>query len=425
MKVAIVGAGFTGLAAALNLAKQGVEVTVYEKEKRPGGLAIGFRDPSWDWAIEKHYHHVFTSDRDVLDISNESEVKNFFSRPISSTLRDGKIIQLDSPLSLLKFGGLPLTSRVKTGLGLAYLKFFADWKTLEKLTAEEWLNRLDRKSYSTLWEPLLKAKFGEYAGDISAAWFWARIKKRSTSLGYFEGGFDNLALKIEEKCRQYGVDFVYDVSVSRIRQTTGKWMIDIDGQKSGKTFEKVLFTGPSTLLSKLAQGLPETYVRKLKDFTGIGAVNLLIALRRQFFSDNTYWLNINDPGFPFLAAVEHTNFVSNKHYAGDHLLYVGNYLPHTHSYFNLSEKQIFDIYFPFLQKINPKFNKKDVRSMWLFRAPFAQPVVTINYSKKILPFKTPLKGLFWASIQQVYPWDRGTNYAVEMGRQVSGEILSE
>ena len=32
---------------------------------------------------------------------------------------------------------------------------------------------------------------------------------------------------------------------------------------------------------------------------------------------------------------------------------------------------------------------------------------------------TPVKGVFLANIQQVYPHDRGTNYAVELGEKVA------
>ena len=35
--------------------------------------------------------------------------------------------------------------------------------------------------------------------------------------------------------------------------------------------------------------------------------------------------------------------------------------------------------------------------------------------------KTPIPGLYWASMSHVYPWDRGTNYAVEIGHKVAQE----
>lgn len=60
MKIAIIGAGFTGLSAAYQLLKQGHKVTIFEKDSQPGGLAVGYQEKKWDWTLEKHYHYWFT-----------------------------------------------------------------------------------------------------------------------------------------------------------------------------------------------------------------------------------------------------------------------------------------------------------------------------------------------------------------------------
>jgi len=149
---------------------------------------------------------------------------------------------------------------------------------------------------------------------------------------------------------------------------------------------------------------------------------LVLALKKQFLTDGTYWLNINDRSHPYLAVVEHTNMINSKNYNGDHLLYIGNYLPPDHPYFQATAERLLNIFLPHLQKINPDFSRSWVRKLWLHKAPFAQPVVTCNYSRLIPPLQTPLAGIYLANIQQVYPWDRGTNYAVELGRQAAYEI---
>ncbi len=77
---------------------------------------------------------------------------------------------------------------------------------------------------------------------------------------------------------------------------------------------------------------------------------------------------------------------------------------------------------PYLQKISSDFNKSHVNNLWVFKTPYAQPVFSLYYSKKIPGFVTPIKGLFLANIQQVYPWDRGTNYAIALGKKIANEI---
>ena len=71
MKIAVVGAGFTGLSAALYLSKFGHSVTVFEKDSYAGGLAMGFAQPEWNWTLEKHYHHWFTNDKYSFNLAKE------------------------------------------------------------------------------------------------------------------------------------------------------------------------------------------------------------------------------------------------------------------------------------------------------------------------------------------------------------------
>jgi hypothetical protein len=73
---------------------------------------------------------------------------------------------------------------------------------------------------------------------------------------------------------------------------------------------------------------------------------------------------------------------------------------------------------------NPQFKPDWVKQTWLFRERYAQPVVPINHSHDVPSLRTPLSGLFFASLAHVYPWDRGTNFAVELGQRVAREVLS-
>jgi protoporphyrinogen oxidase len=138
-----------------------------------------------------------------------------------------------------------------------------------------------------------------------------------------------------------------------------------------------------------------------------------------------YWFSLpKREGIPFLALVEHTNMIDPRHYAGDHLLYLGDYLPPEHRYFELSAEQLLDEFAPHLQKFNAAFDRSWVTGAWVHKAKYAQPVPPVGYAAMIPATRTPLPGLFFASMSQVYPWDRGTNYAVELGRRVAGEMMA-
>ena len=424
MRVAIIGAGFGGLAASYRLARSGVDVTVFESDDAPGGLAVGFKEPKWKWSIEKHYHHWFTSDWAVRNLAKEIGHNVIFTRPKTSTFIDGKVYQLDSPLNLLFFPKLSLVDKLRTGLVLSYLRLTPFWKQLEAYPAEDFLKKYTgRASWNILWQPLFEKKFGNFANEIPASWFWARIKKRSASLGYPEGGFLNFAVSLNDAVKKNGGKIFYKTKIEKIFKKGGK--IIVKTSKFESDFDKVICTLPTFPFVKITEGLPQSYIDDLLDLKSVGAVNLVLSLSKQFLEDGTYWLNVNAKHFPFLAVVEHTNFMDKKYYNNEHLLYVGNYLPHDHTFYKKEAIDLYREFYPFLKTINPKFDKSWVNNINLFKAPFAQPIIPLNYSERIPPFETPIKGLYLCNIQQVYPWDRGTNYAVENGEAVARLVLGE
>lgn len=420
MKIGIIGAGFTGLSAAYYLLKDGHDVTVFEKDDIPGGLALGFKEKVWDWTLEKHYHHWFTNDKSVLDLAREINHDVIIKRPVTSVyLNDGKIYQLDSPVAVLKFAKLSILERLRMAgvLGL-FFKYNPFWKPLEKINAEPFLKAsMGKKTYDLIWEPQLFSKFGKYKNDVSLAWFWARVHKRTTKLAYPKGGFLDFANHLVDKIGKMGGKVIFGSGVEKI-ESGKKVLIKSTGKKY--EFDKVIVTLPSLFFSKIAD-LPEEYVNKMANLKGLGAINLVLRLKKPFLQDSTYWLSVCDKKAPILAIVEHTNFMDKKNYNDEHLLYLGNYLPSDHPYFSMDKKDILKKYDSFLKEINKNY-KESLIDFEVFKAPFAQPIVPVNYSKMIPPTKTPLKNVFLANIQQVYPWDRGTNYAVELGKKVADLI---
>jgi len=422
MRIGIIGAGFTGLTAGLRLVKKGHEVVIFESGKKIGGLAGGFKDKGWDWELDYHYHHWFSSDKHIKKLAKEIKHKIFFRRPKTSTRYSGEIYQLDSPISLLKFPHLSFFDRLRTGLVIAYLRYYPNWKPLEKITSKQFLVlSMGRRSWEVLWEPLFKSKFGRYADTIPASWFWARIKKRTSSLGYPVGGFQEFTDSIGSEIKKHKGKIICDAKVENITRNKEKVIIETYGKKYN--FDKVICTLPTPIFINLVENLPQSYIKNLRSLIGIGAATLVVSLNQKFFTDGTYWLNINEKDFPFLALIEHTNLVDKKYYKNEHLLYVANYVSPEHEYFKKSAKQLTKQFYPFLKKINPKFRKSQINKSWVFKTPFAQPIFPLNYSKHIPKLQTPVEGLYLANMQQIFPWDRGTEFAVELGETVAKLIV--
>jgi protoporphyrinogen oxidase len=173
-------------------------------------------------------------------------------------------------------------------------------------------------------------------------------------------------------------------------------------------------------MTRIVPSLPETYLGGLKSMKSMGAVVMTLALTHQLSEEGYYWYNLpKSAGYPFLALVEHTNFVGKEHFGGDHIVYMGDYLEPEHEFFRLSQDELLERFLPALKKFNPKFDPSWVRKAWLYRTAYAQPVPLVNHSKNIPSIETPIEGIYFASMSQVYPWDRGTNFAVEIGRKAA------
>jgi len=418
-KVAIIGAGFTGLAAAWDLTKQGYAVEVFEASKLPGGLAAGFKEKNWQWAVEYHYHHIFKTDNSLISLLKEMDLQSklFFKTVNTRSFFHGQAWSIDSPISLLKFAPLSILTRFRVGAVIAAMKLLPNGSFLEKYTAKDFLVKtMGQKAWEVLWEPLFVGKFATEAEKINMAWFWARIAARSQQLGYYRGGFFGLAEDMVEKLKAKGVTFHFNQPIQKIVDDKSKVKLVLANNKQ-LFFSKVLATVPYPILSKI-------YQLEKNNLTGLAARTLVLELDAPFFSDQTYWLSIHEKNWPFLAVVEHTNLVNRAHYGGKNMVYVGKYLSRESEFYKLSLDKVLEKYAPYLEQLSPGW-ESHVTNKWLFSADFAQPLVYQNHSQSLPKVELLKNKLYWLSMQHVYPWDRGINYAVKFGRSITNYLRNE
>ncbi|MHB8135532.1 MAG: NAD(P)/FAD-dependent oxidoreductase [Anaerolineaceae bacterium] len=422
MKIAIIGAGIAGMTAAHDLEKKGHQVTIFESADHVGGLASGFKQPNWDWSVENFYHHWFQSDSNMLGLIEELGWSNevIFPRPKTVMFHKGKFYPFDSIPAAILYPGLGWgTNKVRFGLVGLYLRLTNNWKPLEQITVDAWMRKYaGDKVYEEMWEPMLVGKFGErYAHEVNMAWMWARLKSRTTRLGTFKGGFQTFCDKFAQNLRDRKVDIQLLTPINLIEPNSENGLnIHTNGQVL--SFDQCLVTTSPGLMSKMAPGLPHSYLEGLLNLKSIGAVVLILSIKHQLSEQGYYWFNLpKKAGFPFLALVEHTNFLPPEYFGGEHILYCGDYLETDHENFSLSKEALVQKFIPSLQRINPNFTEDWINQTWLQRTKYAQPVPLLNHSKNIPEIETPIPGLYFASMSQVYPWDRGTNFAVEIAHQ--------
>jgi protoporphyrinogen oxidase len=428
--VVIVGAGFTGLTAGLALSRAGRKVLIVESDSHPGGLAgtFQFRDGV---TIEKFYHHWFNNDeyvpKLVKELGLESEIVTLPSR--TGMYFNGKMWRLSTPLDLLRFSPLSFIDRIRLGLLVFKVRKIKDWRQIEHLTIREWLEPLCGKTvYRVVWQPLIDAKFSVFADAVNAVWFWKKLVLRGSTrdkqggeqLAYFRGGFGRLAQAMSDEIVKLGGEVRYNVRATGVRAANGK----VEALKLGDQEvqgRQYLFTPAFPVIANLLDDVTDAkWTDSLRRVNYLGNMCLVLEMDRSL--SDTYWLNVNDPGFPFVGVIEHTNFDPPANYAGNHIVFLSRYIATADPVWKYGDDQYLEYALEHLKRMFPEMQRSWIKEFRLWRADYAQPVTERNYSKYVPGRETPFGNALISTMAHIYPEDRGTNYAIREGKDIASAM---
>ena len=434
MKIGIIGGGVAGMAAAYRLTQRGHNVALYETSPFLGGLVRTF--DAGGGRLEAFYHHLFSTDTTIVSLIEELGLGDKMAWIDSKVgfLHGGKLYDFVTPGDLLKFSPVPFVDRIRMGLMALYLRRQNDGARYENITAVDWVKRyMGMGAYNAVWGPLLRGKFGDAYDQLAMVWLWNKIHLRFASrkgvsqkeqLGYLLGSFGLYIDELERRLRSSDLAAVHTSSAVQeviVEDGRARGLRLADGSRAG--FDAVIACMPAHVFDKLVPQLPESYSQKLTGTRWQSAICYVMALKHSL--SHIYWMNITDETVPFIACIEHTNFIPKEHYGGHHIVYLSNYLRADHPYFDMDVEQIEREYLPHLTKINPEFSPDWITGRWVFKGPYAQPVVTIGYKDKIPGHRTPIPGLYLATMSQIYPEDRGQNYSIKMGEAVAAMAVED
>ena len=435
MKIGIIGGGVAGLAAAYRLIQGGHRVALYEASPFLGGLVRTFEVGGG--RLEAFYHHIFSTDTTITSLIEELGLGDQLVWRESQVgfYHGGKIYDFVTPLDLLKFTPVPFIDRLRMGLAALHLRRQKDGRRYESIGAAEWVRRyMGKGAYDAVWGPLLRGKFGDAHEELAMVWLWNKIYLRFASrkggptqreqLGYLLGSFGVYIDELERRLRASDLVEIHTGRAVReivVEGGRARGLLLADGERAD--YDAVLACMPAHVFQKLAPQLPQEYQQKLTGVRWQSAMCYIMALKRPL--SNIYWLNISDDEIPFLAAIEHTNFIEPERYGGYHVVYLANYLHPEHPYMQMEIDEIEREYLPHLTKINPEFSPDWIAERWLFKGPYAQPIVTPGYREKIPEHRTPIDGLYLATMSQIYPEDRGQNYSIKMGERVAAMAVED
>lgn len=420
MHIAVIGAGLSGLSAAYELSKKGFDVTIFE-ESDIGGLASSYLINNY--SIEKYYHHIFRSDRTILELIHELELdsKLEWLKGTTGYCIKGKIYPLNTPKEILQFPYLSFSDKVK--LGLLVLRSKMNKQDLDSISAKNFIiNNAGKSVYYNFFEPLLNSKFGSSKDNVSASWLLSRIKIRSDrsisgeKLGYMKGGFVILVEAILAILHENNVEFIKN-PVTKITSKNNQ-IKAIEAANEVISCDKVISTIPLNNLNKIINAKIGSDIRYQ------GSSCAVLALNTKLFND-IYWLNIK-ADVPFGAVIEHTNFVPLDYYR-EHIVYIASYFQDENDpLWKMSEEDVIDLYVKGLQDLFPTFDKSSINWWKLTRDIYAAPVFEKGFKSKILPYKTSINGLYVAGMFSLpnYP-ERTMNGSIRAGIDCADELILE
>jgi len=427
-----VGAGLAGLTAALRLTESGCRVQVFERYPRPGGLARVLEvggEP-----VEAFYHHLFTSDTAYVALAEELGIADSIEWLPSrmGIWTNGRLWDFGTPASLLKFRPLSPIDKIRFALSTLLLQRSKDPARFEGVTAADWIRRHQgERVWRSVWGPLLYQKFADDAERVAMVWLWGKLCLRGTSrsasgmgerLGYMRGSFAKLVDALERRLEAQKTELHLSEAVRRIETTGNGFRIESRG-RSWTASGVVVATPVPDYLEIAGHLLPAGDRVNLEGLRATGAICTILELEQTLTP--YYWLNIADPEMPFGGLIEHTNYIPRERYGGRHILYISNYLYPDHPLFKATKKEVLATYLPKLNRINPSFDPAWVIGSHHFRAEYAQPVVTVGYRDQIPPMKSPVPGLYLCTMAQIFPEDRGQNYAILYGERVARTVLED
>ena len=382
--------------------------------------------------IEKHYRHIFKSDKYVMELLEEfnlADKMQWNETKMAYYSKDKGLYEFGTPISLLKYKPLTFIEKIRFGISIIQIKLIKNYKKLEKITTEEWIKKnCGEAVYEKIWEPLLITKFGNQKNEVSMAWLWGKINLRSSSstangekLGYLDGSFEVLTKKIETFLVENNCKFKMHTTVTQVLKEGEKYIVKTDSNE--EKYDFVISTVSYDISRKiLKELLTDEESRKMKALKYTSAKTLLIYSKKQLTP--FYWINIGDTQIPFGGIIEHTNMINSEKYNGTHIIYISNYMDKSDKLYQLTAKQLFDVYYKDLKKMNNHLEKEDILQVQCFEEEYAQPIITTNYSNKILDVQLEEKGIYMANMAQIYPEDRGINYAIKMGYEVAQKIIN-
>lgn len=425
-RIAVIGGGIAGLASAYFLLQHGYTPVVLEASDRLGGLATHFDHDGTQ--IDCFYHVILDSDSELCGLISELGLADrlSWSETGMGFHIGGTLYGFNSPMDVLRFRALSFADRLRTGIGALYItQIKRNGLDLDAVYARDWLLRIfGRRVFERIWEPLLRAKFGERRDTVPAYWVWNTLTREKNGKqevkGYLRGGYRVVAETLRQAIVSRGGEVRFRSAVTAVEGSGAAVRARIGG--SEECFDAAISTLPLPLLAKVAQGGLARAV-PIPDLNYQGVVNAVILSRKRL--ERFYWTIVVDPRFQFQGVVETTHVLPPEWAGNRHLIYVMNYCDAGSELYGRSDDLIKRQAVEGLCALYPRFSAADVEDVYVFRAPYVEPVWTVGYLQKRPAPRVGNSRVYVSTTAQAYPRVTAWNTSVGLARETVAALVSD
>lgn len=424
-KIAIIGAGISGLAIAEHLLPYNFEIDVFEKNNAVGGLCRTFEFEKE--TIERYYHYYLPYDEDLIDYTNHNNIKIEWDKIKLGYYINSKLFDYNSIFDIINFLEVSFINRLRNIIGTAIIITLVKLKLFKFVSATYMLNLLiGKKNYNIFWKDLIQKKFHNYSNSLTLNWLAFRMirvsaKQSIFSKGYLYGYFNNqlndIIIPIKEKVEN-NHKIILNSKIEKISTNNNSDKFIIDNNE----YDYVISTLPLNVTAELIFDLNRSFSNKLSTVKYLDLITPVIILKKKF--SNYFWLNTVDKDFIYPGIIEFTNLNKNmwkdKKYS---LLYFPFYLTQD---MKVEENNYYiDKAVEMLSKINKNFDKNDVVKTFCFKDYNTQAISNKEYYDQKIDFITPIKNFYIADSALFHPNDRSISECIKFSRKIAYKIIKD
>jgi len=252
-KIAVIGAGITGLTAAYYLKKSGSEVTVFEKNSEPGGAIKTVQDG--EWLTEYGPNTILVRDQNLVDFFSELGLNDeiVVANPEASKryiVKNGQLLAL--PMSMMDAILSPVLS-TKSKLRILKEPFIGVNPNRDQSIAEFIERRLGREILDYTINPFVAGIFANRPENLSLRHAFPQMSQLEEMYGSILRGFISGSGKSKdsEKINRMLISFkkglqvlpnritamldrvFYDHKVTSLEKNGESWFVSSNGKKFG------------------------------------------------------------------------------------------------------------------------------------------------------------------------------------------------